>query len=331
MTPSRPRLTAISNLLWDVYSSSPRDAFFDSNGNPIRSADLDGPEFDRFYRAVCAAGPMYESIGACPTNVAIGFASLGGHVYVIGPLTKSDHGERVVEELHGFGMECIRTEPEPICDGICICSPEPGGERNFAVRFPRFADDTQIRIPDALQMQGDFLVVSVYELYDPVFRGFTIDALRIAAMAGTPIVFDCGESGFVERHAEKVWEIVRLGLEVIVIDDASRLVLFESKHAPSNPSAELSSSVRHIITTRGTHGAQLTSGGETARFPAKDVNVVDTTGAGDALLAGFLWGLAEDRGADRSMRFGLAAAAEVVRTLGPHLPSKKWKEILRAF
>jgi sugar/nucleoside kinase (ribokinase family) len=60
----------------------------------------------------------------------------------------------------------------------------------------------------------------------------------------------------------------------------------------------------------------LVDAGGAERVPAFDVDVVDTTGCGDAFSAGFLRGLSLGRSRANAARLGCAAAALVAQGLG---------------
>jgi sugar/nucleoside kinase (ribokinase family) len=65
--------------------------------------------------------------------------------------------------------------------------------------------------------------------------------------------------------------------------------------------------VETIVLKRGPAGAVVRQGGEDAEYEARETEVVDSTGAGDALAAGFLVG---------GIELGLDAAARCVAKLG---------------
>jgi fructokinase len=68
--------------------------------------------------------------------------------------------------------------------------------------------------------------------------------------------------------------------------------------------------------TLGARGAVARRGGEIVEVPAPAVEVVDTTGAGDLFAAGFLFGQAEGRSLEDSLRIGSLAAAEIISHFG---------------
>ncbi|MFJ9903752.1 carbohydrate kinase family protein [Streptomyces sp. NPDC101152] len=71
-----------------------------------------------------------------------------------------------------------------------------------------------------------------------------------------------------------------------------------------------------VAVTRGGDGALLVTADGTETVPAFDVEVVDTTGCGDAFSAGFLRGISLDRTPKEAAVLGNAAAALVAQGLG---------------
>jgi sugar/nucleoside kinase (ribokinase family) len=71
-----------------------------------------------------------------------------------------------------------------------------------------------------------------------------------------------------------------------------------------------------VAATCGADGALVVGPGLSSPVPAFDVDVVDTTGCGDAFAAGFLRGVALGREPVEAARLGCAAAAFVAQGLG---------------
>jgi len=71
-----------------------------------------------------------------------------------------------------------------------------------------------------------------------------------------------------------------------------------------------------VAATRGADGAVVVDADGVKEVPAFDVDVVDTTGCGDAFSAGFLRGLSLDRSRRDAAVLGCAAAALVAQGLG---------------
>jgi sugar/nucleoside kinase (ribokinase family) len=71
-----------------------------------------------------------------------------------------------------------------------------------------------------------------------------------------------------------------------------------------------------VAATRGAKGTLVVTADETVEVSAFTVDVVDTTGCGDAFSAGFLRGVGLGRDVIDSARLGCAAAALVAQGLG---------------
>jgi sugar/nucleoside kinase (ribokinase family) len=71
-----------------------------------------------------------------------------------------------------------------------------------------------------------------------------------------------------------------------------------------------------VVATAGADGAVIVDGDGVTRVPAFEIEVVDTTGCGDAFSAGFLRGIALGRSRREAAVLGCAAAALVAQGLG---------------
>ena len=75
-----------------------------------------------------------------------------------------------------------------------------------------------------------------------------------------------------------------------------------------------------LLVTLGEAGSALvTTAGEVQRIPAPAVDAVDTTGAGDAFVGGFIWALAGGRDELDAMRIATTVAADSVTRPGTQL------------
>jgi ribokinase len=81
---------------------------------------------------------------------------------------------------------------------------------------------------------------------------------------------------------------------------------------------------RSVITTLGRNGAVILTDTLDIRIPAIEVEVTDTTGAGDAFNSGFAVALAEGRDLIEAVRFGVVCGGMACTKLGviPSLPNR---------
>jgi len=86
--------------------------------------------------------------------------------------------------------------------------------------------------------------------------------------------------------------------------------------------------VEILVVTLGEQGSWVGSKGKGRFAPSMQAHVVDTTGAGDAFAAGFLWGLVNGRPLPECQRLGTIAAAFCLRALGARTGTPTLDELL---
>jgi sugar/nucleoside kinase (ribokinase family) len=79
---------------------------------------------------------------------------------------------------------------------------------------------------------------------------------------------------------------------------------------------------RLFVMTRSENGSVIMNGSERIDQPAMPVaNVVDTTGAGDAYTAGFLFGLTGGKSLAECARIGTECGSAVIQRVGARIPN----------
>jgi ribokinase len=85
----------------------------------------------------------------------------------------------------------------------------------------------------------------------------------------------------------------------------------------------LKKGVKVVAVELGSKGCYVTDGKQGHHVEAFKVNVVDTTGAGDAFCAGFLYGLTKDKSLEECGKLGNFVASGCITKMGarPGLPT----------
>ena len=82
---------------------------------------------------------------------------------------------------------------------------------------------------------------------------------------------------------------------------------------------------RTVVITQGNEPVVVALDGKTIEFPVtalKTENIVDTNGAGDAFVGGYLAQLVQGRDLDTCVRCGIWAATEIIQRSGCTMPEK---------
>ena len=107
------------------------------------------------------------------------------------------------------------------------------------------------------------------------------------AEAGIPFIFDPGQA-MPLFNGEEFRHFIEQADYVVVNDYESNLL----QERTGWDEAQIASRVKAYITTRGPRGSEIHTGGETIAIPpARERQIVDPTGCGDAYRAGLMFGL----------------------------------------
>jgi len=218
--------------------------------------------------------------GGSAANVAAWAAALGTPVTLVCNVGADERGRTALDELRAAGVDVhARIDPERPT-GTCVVLVEPGGERTM-LSDPGANDAPLPEIP-----VGDHLHVVGYTLLRDGPRASALAAIERAGAAGMSVSVDPSP-------------LVRPGV-IPPVD----LLLANEREAVGLEG--------EMVVKLGARGARWGD----VRVPAEPVQVVDTTGAGDAFAAGFL--AARLKGADRreALAAGCATAARAVAQVG---------------
>lgn len=236
-------------------------------------------------------GQVRVGAGGQAANVAAWVAALGGRARFIGAYARDAAGRIAVEELERRGVEVVGPEL-PNGTGTVVSLATPDGHRSMLSDrgiSPTFSPG-QLDV-DWL-MDCDTLHVPGYSLVVEPLSATTLKAAKAAPRVSLDLSSTAAMTSFsVERFSELAGRL-------------SPGVIFATE-----PEAELAGplNAETVVIKRGPAGCVVRHGEGEQAYPAHPVEVVDSTGAGDAFAAGFLLGGPE---------LGLEAAARCVSKPG---------------
>jgi ribokinase len=242
--------------------------------------------------------------GGSGANVAAWAAWLGAPVALVCRVGDDEHGQAAVAELRAGGVD-VRAAVDPERPtGTCVVLVEPGGERTM-LPDPG-ANDGPYELPADL---GGHLHVSGYALLRDGARPSALAAIERARAAGMTVSVDPAS-----------WALLRRG----TIPKVDLLLPNEDEAAILGGQDEIVAG--EVVVKLGPGGAEWTDGDEVVRVPAEPVEVVDTTGAGDAFAAGLLVARLEGAAPRDALEAGCRTASRAVRQVGarPTAPSPGW-------
>ncbi len=260
-------------------------------------------------------GPTMFSTGGAVANVGLALTKLGSEVALVGKVGEDPFGDSLCLFLAGFGeglTQFIHRSSEAQTSHSIVISQSgrdrtflhhPGCNHHFGIEDIEFAT-----LPEASWFHFG---------YPPLMRRMYVDGgvelaeiFRRAKQKGLTTSLDMslpdsnGDSGRADWLS--ILAQVLPHVDYFVPSQEEAVILTRSSD-PAAKSLELGA--KNVILKRGTMGLFWTDGSNSHRQPILPVEVVGTTGSGDATIAGFIYGMTNGYPVEESMKIGCAVGA----------------------
>lgn len=253
--------------------------------------------------------------GGSGANQAVWLAAMGVDAHFAARVGAADV-VRLIRHFEGQGVAAHLAADETNPTGTLICLVDPDGERSFLTDRGANAHLDEDDLPQSLLDGADRLHVSGYALFEETPRAAVRSLIAAARTRNIPVSVDPASTGPLQAVGPSSFLDWLDGIETL-FPNAEEAALLTGSTDPQTQIDRLLSRFPRIILKRGREGAILaTREAAPIALPAETVEVIDTTGAGDAFLAGFL--AAELRGEAPSdcLAAAITAGARAVTRLG---------------
>ena len=261
------------------------------------------PDLPAFGKSVRATEYLRQPGGPVSTAL-VTLARLGIPTCFIGKVGDDLDGQFIKEEFEKEGVDTSQLEVElgRLSRTTLVLIDQETGERCFTTHP---STCTSIGLKDTDREKITLAKILHLDDADQV----SIQAAEWAKAAGASVVFDG------TWYRESLLDLLRF-VDVAIVSD----VLVQKWMPGMSPEIITQKlcdfGVRMAIVTLGNQGCVARWNQSTSAFSAFPVDVVDTTGAGDAFHGGFIYGLLQDWNPEKTIQFASAVAAINCRSLG---------------
>ena len=265
-------------------------------------------------------GPATEVSGGSVANTIAGFATLGGPAAYIGKVRDDQFGEVFNHDLRALRVD-VRLVPAiggaPTARSYILISAD--GQRTMQTYLGACTELGVADITTATVGKPRVMLIEGYVWDIPEGPALAEKAMRIAADAGTTVALSLSDALCVERHRQSFADTIRNGANIVVADEDEIAALVECQDFDSTLAA-IRDYDNLFVVTRSEKGSVIVHGDEKVEQAATAVaEIVDTTGAGDAYAAGFLYGWTNDRSLAECARLGTYCATHVIQQVGARI------------
>ncbi|KHO19245.1 sugar kinase [Mycolicibacterium setense] len=253
--------------------------------------------------------------GGAESNVAIGVARLGGTAAWIGRLGADSLGELILRELRAEGVHPYPAHDLDTATALMIKErPHPGAARVSYYR--RGHAGSRLRpadVPIAVVTDTKILhVTGISAALGDSARSAAHAAIDAATSAGASVSFDVNHRTALwsdQRAAAAAYLELAQRADIVFAGEAEAQLLTGAETPGRQLDALLSLGIDCAVVKRGAEGAMAATAEDRCAGPAVAVPVIDTVGAGDAFVAGWLADLARGATLRQCLDTALACGA----------------------
>lgn len=264
------------------------------------------------------------SVGGDAVNESTVLSELGHDVSIVCGLGKDYAGQLILEAMkkHGVHTDYVLKSDSLSTPIANLIVGNDGGRRSInskAVLLDGF-------IPDAKAVKGA-KIVSLCSLFRAPFdqKDIVIDFVKKVKEEGCIICADTKLPSYREIHMKEISEVLPY-IDYIFPNENEAAYYTGEEDFDQMALAIQKMGVKNVIIKTGAKGCTVYGENEHFQIPARDVEALDTTGAGDNFVAGFISGILQGMSLRECAELGTDCAAISVQYLGASKGIMEWKK-----
>ncbi len=269
--------------------------------------------------------PVEVTPGGSAANATLGATRLGLKTTYLGKIGNDATAATYHANFVAAGADGSRFKRAAVANGRCLSLVTPDGQRTMRTHLGA----AMTLHPDEISLH-DFRNVrhahiEGYLMFNPALAQKVVSTARAA---GCTLSIDL--SSFEVVNVARDWILAQLkeGVQVVFANEDEIRALFQTEAAYEDQARTLAGFGGIAAVKLGKDGAWIARGRELHRIaPVPAACVIDTTGAGDAWAAGFLYGYLRGQSLAAAGALGSLLGCETVQHLGPTVPAVHWPRL----
>lgn len=304
----------LGNAIMDALVQIPDESILDRIGVAKgQMTPVDHEQWMVVHDAVKEHGVSTASGGSC-ANTIVGMGLLGANVSYAGRVGADELGRAYLESLKTACNGDAVQVSESMATGKCLSLITADADRTMLTDLGASVTMSDLEGFDAHIRESKVLHVTAYLLLGEPMASRCMEAIAIANQAEIHVSIDLADPFVVNAKRDELKHILTEFATIAFLnaDEAHALLGCDPKTAASM----LGEDVDHVVVKDGARGSHVYHGGVLHTIGAHRTDAVDTTGAGDAYAAGYLYGLTQGWGPAKSGELASRVASLTVGQVG---------------
>jgi sugar/nucleoside kinase (ribokinase family) len=259
--------------------------------------------------------------GGSAANTTKGLTQFGHKTGLVGKVGQDSSGKAFVNHLIEQGVKPLLSYTEtPTAQAACFITPDK--ERTMRSFL---GASLEMKVDDL--DSNDFIGVKLvhFEAYN-LFNGEVVQrGMELAKQQKAIVSFDLGSYELVYKYKEKIIQLISRYVDILFANEEEIQAL--TSLSPEKACEVLRDLSRVAIVLMGKQGCLIGNREQMMHCPALEVEVLDTTGAGDLFASGFLHGYLRGLPIEECARLGVLTSSMVVQSLGAEISPTGWMRL----
>ncbi len=315
------KILGIGNALVDIMTILDSEEFLQQINIPKSSMQLVDVDMSASILKLSEKFKTELSSGGSAANTIHGLANLGATTSFIGKTGNDKYGEFFANDMRNIGINPILLTGTSDT-GCAIALISPDSERTFATYLGAAIELSQEDLAAEMFSEFDYLYIEGYLLQN---HALVEKILEYANQHHCKICLDLASYNVVEANLDFLKKILVDHVDIVFANEEEARAFTGTD--PEKALDKLGEICGIAVVKVGANGSYVRQGENTFAIQAIPSNCIDTTGAGDAYAAGFLYGLANDLSLDKCGAIGALLAGKVIEVVGAKMKENTWAEI----
>lgn len=270
--------------------------------------------------------------GGSAANTITAVAQLGSSAFYSCKVANDYTGTYFLDDLIASGVQTNlkHDQLDSGHTGKCIVLITPDAQRSMNTYLGITQKISVAELDESAIANSEYVYIEGYLVPEINARAAAIRAREVAQAKGVKTSLTLSDANMVNFFKDGLREIIGDGLDLVFSNEDEARLMFDTDNI-EDCIAGMKTIARQFAITQGSKGALVFDGENLHDIPARKVDAIDTTGAGDIYAGAFLHGLTHGMPFANCAELAGYAATTLIQQLGARLSNEQMNEVGKRF